>query len=146
MKYILFALMLLVACTEKSLTPEGALKVYIDNRFDHKIESTELASYFTGAMLEKLSGMDEEDFTSFLNTKGLKKKKFKILSKSCEDQKCFLTYTLSYRSTIEGGDKFDSKVKKVVELWQEATGWKIAEINNIKTFHKAKEAINALED
>jgi hypothetical protein len=136
---------LLVSCTAKNTTPEGALKAYIKDRFSSEITSEQVSDFFVGPMFDKLKDLSTEELTMYFQTDGLKKRKLKILSKSCEAKKCFITYILGYDSTFSKDETYQSKVKKVVELWKEEGIWKIASINNIKTYHKSNQAINALE-
>ena len=140
MKFIYFLItVLIISCTAKNTTPEGALQTYIKDRFRSEITSDQVSDFFIGPMFDKLKGLNSEELGVYFQTDGLKKRKLKILSKSCEAQKCFITYILSYDSTFSKNETYQSKVKKVVELWKEEGVWKIASINNIKTYHKSNQ-------
>jgi hypothetical protein len=69
---------------------------------------------------------------------------FKVLSKSCQENKCFLTYSISFKTTVESSH-FQSEVKKIAEIQLVDGRWLIAEVSNVKTYHEAMEPINALE-
>lgn len=146
MKKLIFLLVfVIIGCTSKNTSPEGALINYIDVRFSGEIDIKKIGDFFIGPMLDKLNGLGEEELNVYFKPDGLKKRKVSVLSKSCEQTKCFLTYIISYDSDIAKDESYQSKVKKVVELWKEDGVWKIASINNIKTYHKSDQAINALE-
>jgi hypothetical protein len=144
-RFFLLFLFLLAACVSDPTTPEIALKDFIEARMG-KIASREyIAKRVTGAMKLSLEGMSEADFTKFADLRYAKKESFKIISKSCQDKKCFLTYTISFSTKQDDKQIFTSEVKKIAELqWIEGK-WLIADVSNLKTYHEALEPISPLE-
>ncbi len=145
MRFFLVLLFLITACVSDPTTPEIALKDFIEARMG-KIASREyIASRVTGAMKLSLEGMTEADFNKFADLRYAQKESFKIVSKSCQDKKCYLTYTISFSTKQENKQIFTSEVKKIAELqWIEGK-WLISDVSNLKTYHEAMEPIAPLE-
>ncbi len=145
MRFFLVILLFLAACVGDPTTPEIALKDFVEARIG-KIASREFVTErVTGAMKVNLEGMSEEDFNKFADLRHARKESFKIISKSCQDKKCFLTYTISFSTKQDDKQIFTSEVKKIAELqWIEGK-WYIADVSNLKTYHEALEPINPLE-
>jgi len=144
-RFFLVILLFLAACVGDPTTPEIALKDFVEARIG-KIASREFVTErVTGAMKVNLEGMSEEDFNKFADLRHARKESFKIISKSCQDKKCFLTYTISFSTKQDDKQIFTSEVKKIAELqWIEGK-WYIADVSNLKTYHEALEPINPLE-
>ena len=77
--------------------------------------------------------------------KNIKIDSYKMLSKSCQDKKCFITYSVSYLTKIDDKAQFSSEVKKIAEMVQIENKWLISDVSNIKTYHESLEPINPLE-
>lgn len=131
----------LVACTDGDHTPEGTLKEFIDARIGKVVNRDFVLERVTGKMKENLEAMNDEDFSKFSDLRSTKRSSFKILSKSCQEEKCFLTYSLGYNTS----DEFSSEVKKIAELTQIEGKWYIEDVSNIKTYHESVKPINPLE-
>lgn len=131
----------LVACTDRDHTPEGTLKEFIDARIGKVVNRDFVLERVTGKMKENLEAMNDEDFSKFSDLRSTKRSSFKILSKSCQEEKCFLTYSLGYNTS----DEFSSEVKKIAELTQIEGKWYIEDVSNIKTYHESVKPINPLE-
>ncbi|MFP5385018.1 MAG: hypothetical protein ACLGHN_03005 [Bacteriovoracia bacterium] len=99
----------------------------------------------TGKMRQSLENVTEEEFTKFADLRNIQKDSFKVLSKSCQEKKCFITYSVSFRTREKDETKFTSEVKKIAEVVNENGKWLIADVSNIKTYHEALEPINPLE-
>lgn len=144
MKLFLFSfLFILTACLEDSRTPEAALKNFTEARMGSVVTRDYVLDRVTGKMRQSLVNMDEEDFAKFADMRHVKKDSFKILSKSCQDKTCFLTYSVAYQTKTESS--FSSEVKKIAELVMVEGKWLIGDVSNIKTYHEALDPINPLE-
>lgn len=141
MRFFLLTLFLLAACVSDPTTPEIALKDFIEARMG-KIASREyIAGRVTGAMKLSLEGMTETDFNKFADLRHARKESFKIISKSCQEKKCYLTYTISFSTKQNDKQIFTSEVKKIAELqWVEGK-WLISDVSNLKTYHESLEPI-----
>ncbi len=141
MKLILMMIFISVACTKKN-TPEGVLSDFISKRFEGNIDKEVIVEYITGELAQEIETMSDEEFNEFVAIDQLKKRKLVISNKSCENNKCYLTYLLSY-NTIEDGQKaFQTDTKKIAEISNTESGWKISKITHLKTFHDSKQEID----
>jgi hypothetical protein len=148
MKYILLSfLWLLTSCLNSDMSPESALKDFVEGRIGKVVEREFVLERVTGKMLQSFENMTDEDFAKFADMKNIKSESFKILSKSCQEKKCFLTYSVGYMTKDKEGDKvqFVSEVKKIAEMIQVEKKWLISDVSNIKTYHESKEPISPLE-
>lgn len=138
-------LILLSGCLKESLGPEGALKDFVESGMGQVLTRDFVLERVTGKMRQSFENMAEEDFQKFADMKNIKSKSFKVLSKSCQEKKCFITYSVGYLT--KQGDKsiFNTEVKKIAELVEIEKKWLIEEISNIKTYHESLEPINPLE-
>ena len=146
MKLISFVLILLFAsCMKNDLSPEAALKDFVDSRIGKVVDREFVLERVTGKMLQSFENMAAEDFEKFADMKNIKMDSFKILSKSCQDKKCFMTYSVSYLTKADDKVQFSSEVKKIAEMVQVDNKWLISDVSNIKTYHESMEPINPLE-
>jgi hypothetical protein len=141
MKWILL-LVFCLSCVKDNLSPEAALKSFVESRIDAVVTRESILERVTGKMKQSLENISDEEFAKFADLRHVKKESFRVLSKSCQDKVCYLTYSVSYR-TMEG-DKttFSSEVKKIAEVINEKGQWLIADVSNIKTYHEALEPIS----
>lgn len=145
MKVLLFGLFLSVfaSCTKDDVSPEGALKSFVNARSGNVVTREYIMGKVTGEMKANLENISDEEFAMFSDLRNIKNNSFKILSKSCQENKCFITYAISY---ITKDDKevsaYSSEVKKIAEVVNENGKWLIATVSNIKTYHEALEPIN----
>lgn len=142
MKFILCALILLASCVKDDLSPEGTLKTFIEARMGSVVTKDFILERTTGKMRQSLENISEEEFNKFADMRNVQKDSFKILSKSCQEKKCFLTYSVAYRTKEDDKTKFTSEVKKIAEIVNENGKWLIADVSNIKTYHESLEPIN----
>lgn len=145
MKWMLPLLFLLTACLEDNSSPEAALKNFVEARMGTLVTREYVLERVTGKMRQSLENISEEDFAKFADFRNVKKDSFKILSKSCQEKKCFITYSVGYQTLEKDKSSFVSEVKKIAEMQSENGKWLIAEVSNIKTYHEALEPINPLE-
>ena len=147
MKWFIPVLLILNSClSNDNLSPESALKSYMEGRVGNVVTREFILERVTGKMKQSFENMEEEEFTKSADMRNVKKDSFKILSKSCQEKKCFITYSVGY-STENDQEKttFTSEVKKIAEVVSEDGKWLISDVSNIKTYHESLEPINPLE-
>lgn len=145
MKLILCSLLfLLVSCLEDNRSPEAALKEFIEIRIGNVVTRNALIEKVTGKMRASLESVTDEEFQKFADLRNVQRDSFKVLSKSCQEETCFLTYSISYKTKLEDKEAFSSEVKKIAELSLVSGKWLIADVTNIKTYHESLQPINAL--
>jgi hypothetical protein len=142
---VLFLLAVAAACVQDNLSPEAALKSFIEHRVGAVVTREFVLERVTGKMRQSLENISEEEFAKFADLREVEKDSFKVLSKSCQGKTCFLTYSISYQTTKKEKTAFASEVKKIAELVNENGKWLIADVSNIKTYHESLEPINPLE-
>ncbi len=142
---ISIALFSLVACVSTNNSPEGSLEDFIEARIGKVVDREFVLERVTGKMLQSFENMSDEDFSKFSDMSNVKTDSFKVLSKSCSDKKCFITYSVGYLTKRDDKVVFSSEVKKIAEVVQIGAKWLIADVSNIKTYHESLESINALE-
>lgn len=147
MKVMLLGLFLILftSCLQDNQSPESALQAFVEARIGNVVTREFVLERVTGNMKQSLENISEEDFVKFADLRNVKKNTFKVLSKSCQEKKCFLTYSVSYVTRDKDVSTYTSEIKKIAEVVQENGKWLIAEVNNIKTYHEALEPINPLE-
>lgn len=143
--FLSIALFALVACVSTNNTPEGALQDFVEARIGKVVDREFILERVTGKMLQSFENMSDEDFLKFSDMSNVKTDSFKVLSKSCTDKKCFVTYSVGYLTKKDDKVVFSSEVKKIAEVLQVGAKWLIADVSNIKTYHESLESINALE-
>jgi hypothetical protein len=142
---ILFVTLLafFTSCEDRK-TPEGALKSFVESRFDGVVTRSFVLERVTGKMREKLEKIPDTEFSKHMGPH-IQKDSFKIESKECQDSQCSITYSVSYKTSQDDKTAFVTDVKKKAQL-QEVKGlWLIADVSNLKTVHEATESINPLE-
>lgn len=145
MKLILITLFILTGCLQDNSSPESALKNFVEARMGNVVTRDYVLERVTGKMKQSLVNISDEDFAKFADLRNVEKNSFKVISKSCQEKKCFLTYSVSYLTKDKDSSTYTSEVKKIAELLLEDNKWLIADVSNIKTYHEALEPINPLE-
>lgn len=138
-------LILLASCLEDNRSPESALKEFIEMRIGNVVTRSSLIDKVTGKMKASLESVTDEEFQQFADLRNVERDSFKVLSKSCQQETCFLTYSISYKTKQNDKNTFSSEVKKIAELSLVDGKWLIADVTNIKTYHESLEPINALQ-
>lgn len=141
--FAIFFLLGFLACDKTEQTPEAALKEFIDLRIGKVIDRDFIVEKVTGKMLATFKNMPEDQFKTFADMKNIQGDSFKILSKTCAESKCSLTYSVGYTTKVDDKPQFISEVRKTAELIKVNEKWLIAEVNNLQTSHESLEAINA---
>jgi hypothetical protein len=142
-KLSLLILLTFLGCQENNnLSPESALQSFVEERMGKVVERDFLLERVAGKLKENVQNMSEEDFKKFADLRQVKNTSFKILSKSCQEKKCFMTYSIAYHTNQEDQLKFQSEVKKIAELAEIQGKWLIVDVSNVKTYHEAMEPIS----
>lgn len=145
MKWILPLLVFLTSCLQDTHSPEAALKNFVESRMGSVITRDFVLERVTGKMKQSFENMSDEDFAKFADLRNIRKDSFKILSKSCQEKRCFITYSTAFATKEEDKAVFTSEVKKIAEMVSVEGRWLIEDVSNIKTYHEALEPINPLE-
>lgn len=140
MKYF-FLLFLLAGCFDRGDSPEGALRDFTLARLEKVVERDFVISRTTGKMRVSVESMSDDEFQVFSDLRKYKRDTFKIISKSCQEKRCYVTYSLGYHQSDDSKKSWVSEVKKIAEIiWVEGK-WLIADVSNIKTYHETTESI-----
>lgn len=140
MKHFLLAF-LLVGCFDRGDSPEGALRDFTNARLEKMVDRDFVVSRTTGKMRVSVESMSDEEFAVFSDLRKYKQDTFKIISKSCQEKRCYVTYSLGYHENAADKKTWVSEVKKIAEIiWVEGK-WLIADVSNIKTYHETTETI-----
>lgn len=144
---LLLATLLLISfgCQKKNNTAEEALHNFIDLHVGKTIKREKLATLITGKLLEQLEALPPEEFEELVDMRNIKKGSVKIVTRTCSDVKCTLTYTISYSTMSDNKKVYDTEVRKIAEIERVGDEWLISDVSNIKTYHDSLEAINPLE-
>lgn len=143
--FYLLSLLLVASCISDPRSPEAALKDFIDSGVGKVVTRDFVLQRVTGKMLVSFENMAEEDFAKFADMRNIKAESFKVLSKSCQQKTCFLTYSVGYLTKKDDKTVFTSEIKKIAEVIEVDKKWLISDISNIKTYHEALEPISPLE-
>lgn len=134
--------LLCIACFSGANTPEELLKDYVETVTSGNATRDFYAEKTAGDLLKDIEAMSEEDFQEYNNFSRIKYAKVKVLSKSCSDDNCTLTYVVKYNVFVENKPSYETEVKKIAELVRIDNNWKISAVKNRKTFIDAKSAID----
>ena len=137
----LFILFILASCFNNADTPEAAIMDFVNARLDKVVSRSEVLDRTTGKMKLSLESMTDEEFNTYANLKDFKKESLKIISKSCQDKKCYVTYSVGYKQVKASKTGWMSEIKKIAEVMRVEGKWLISDVTNIKTYHETGEAI-----
>lgn len=142
MKYFFFlSLLIAIGCVDNGNTPESALKDFVERRLESVATREDVMGQTTGKLRLSLESMEDEEFNKFADLRDYKKSSFRIISKSCQEKRCYVTYAIGYKQAPAGKTEWSSEVKKIAELQWEEGRWLIADVSNIKTYHEASQQI-----
>ncbi len=122
-------------------TPEGTLENFVRLRFSGESNRPKLLNYLSGALHDHITRMSDEDFERFTDSSKIKESRFTIDLKKCEEDKCYITYTISYTLRESKTVSHGAEVKKIAELLKTEEIWRINSISNVKSYIEA-EGIN----
>ena len=125
--------------------PDRGLERHVRLSWRSKVIRQFVLDRVTGKMRQSLENISEEEFKEFSDLRNMKKDSFKILSKSCQDKQCFITYSVTYVTKKDDKLDFNTDVKKIAEVLSVDGKWLIADVSNVKTYHEALQPINPLE-
>lgn len=146
MKFALIGLLALsFACQKKNDSAEAALTNFIDMHVGNVVKKEDTAKLVTGKLLQQLESLSPEEFGQTVDLSNIKKGSFKIVTESCTEDKCTMTYTINYYTMESDKKVFDTEVKKIAEIEKVGEEWLISDVSNIKTYHDSLEPINPLE-
>ena len=137
----LFFLLLLSSCFESGNSPESALRDFVESRLAKIVTREDLIERTTGKLRLSIESMEDADFIKMADLRDFKKDSFRIINKSCQDKKCYVTYSLGYHQGVKGKAQWTTEVKKISELLFIDGKWLIADVSNIKTYHESTEVI-----
>lgn len=141
LKYLpIIFLLLATACTKKT-TPEGVLQDFVSYRFKDGQNMEKLYELTASPLQDRLRDLKDEDLKNFLDSTNLKKRKLKVLLKNCEGEKCFITYVVGYKQSKAEQTNFGVEVKKIAQIVRTGESWKIADVNNVKTYIEDKKGL-----
>lgn len=141
-KFIILFLFLAVSCLEDNSSPEAALKNFVEARMGNVVTRDYILERVTGKMKQSLENISEEEFNKFADLRNVKKDSFKVLSKSCQEKMCYITYSVAYQTVENDKSAYVSEVKKIAEVVNEQGKWLIGDVSNIKTYHEALQSID----
>lgn len=147
MKYFAVILLTLfvISCDQGAKTPEGLIKMYIQDLTQKKVDRTYFEKYTTGKLLETVTSLDDEEFKKFVGVEKLANPRIDISNKNCAADSCTLTYIIKYDIVENNSKEFSSEVKKVATLIKDEDIWKISEVTNVKTFIEGSNPIEVLK-
>lgn len=132
----------LYSCT-KTHDPENILREYIGYRFSENQSRGQLLEMTTGELQQNIEAMNDDEFAQFVNVSRYIKKDVRILTNKCTEAECYITYILKYDIVVDDKNKTHSaEIKKVAKLMNVDGDWKVADVNNIKTFFDSQKAID----
>ncbi len=140
--YTLFLVSLLLFSCSKPNDPENVLRGYIGYRFQKDQSKAKLLGMTSSVLKQSIETMTDEEFAQFVDISKYQKRDIRILNKKCSVDECFITYTLSYDITQDGDKTYNAEIRKVAKLTREDEIWKVADVNNIKTFYDSKKPID----
>ena len=133
--FFCFALLGFFGCKSAS-GPEESLREYIDYAVSGDATKDGFMERSTSGLLTALEGMDQADFDDYAKEMAhVDKKRMKINNKNCQEDKCFITYTISYDGKSDEKSVYSIEVRKIAELHQIDEEWKLASINNVKSHY-----------
>lgn len=135
LKLSLIAL-LLVSCSKKN-DPDYVFRQFMGEDKGAPTKN-EMISLSTGKMKEYLENMSDENFKDTLGKDFAQDARIKIKNRSCDQTKCSFTYSTVYESKENGQKTFDIESKKTAYLVKIEEGWKIEDIDTIKSYYQGQ--------
>lgn len=146
-KLVCLIIVLVVAsCTKGAKSPDGLVKKFAQDIATKNLDMDYYEKFTTGEMLKEIQELGEENFEKNSRMANVTNVKVRILSQTCESDKCVITYNVKYKTKNSDEGKFDSEIKKIAQVHKEEEFWKMSKVTNLKTFHESTKPINPLTD
>ncbi|MCB9060605.1 MAG: hypothetical protein H6622_03680 [Halobacteriovoraceae bacterium] len=133
----LLCIILLNSCQKEIKAPDDVLKEFIRYRFKpgQIANKQDFQRYLDGEMMAIVESLDESQFKKFTELEGMKLKELDINNQTCEEKRCFITYTVSYEQSNNGKASYLVDTKKIAKLvLNNEKEWKIVSVTNIKSY------------
>ncbi len=138
----LLVLFIFAGCFNNADTPEAAIVDFVNASLDKVVSKSDVLDRTTGKMKLSIESMTDSEFESYANLKDFKKESLKIISKSCQEKKCYVTYSVGYKQLKGSKTGWMSEIKKIAEVLRVDGKWLISDVTNIKTYHESGEPID----
>lgn len=147
MKHIYLLVLLVVGfgCSKGAKTPEGLINMFVQDMAANEVNRDYFQEHATGAFREEVLALSDEEFDKFTNL-DIKKPAVEILTKTCESDKCTISYVVRYDIFKNKKKTFESEIKKIAQVKKEGENWKLLSVTNIKSFYESTEPIDTLKE
>jgi hypothetical protein len=122
--------------------PDASLKSFINYRFSASQDKDGTLAYTTGVLSDRINAMTDEEYSEYKNNSEYSKRKYRVNLSKCTENQCFITYTLSIIKKGDSGPSAIVDIKKIAELKKVEEKWKVADVNNVKTYIESKQPID----
>jgi ketosteroid isomerase-like protein len=89
-----------------------------------------------------MNAQSEEQVKSFNVGGKYSLKSFEVIKSRCEEDSCFATYILKYKTKLTDGGAAESEIKELAELEKVQGQWKIADVKGIKSYISSEDSIS----
>lgn len=137
---LLLVLLGFFSCTKK-MGPEETLREFVKLSITGKMDRSALLDSTTNPLRAELEVLGDEEMAKYLKIEGASRDSFRVNLSNCQEDTCFLTYTLKYEQSKDGVKTFDIELKKMAELKKVEQNWLLADITDIKTYYEAQQPI-----
>jgi 5'-deoxynucleotidase YfbR-like HD superfamily hydrolase len=128
--------LLFLSCRQNK-GPEDSLRDYIRYAVSGNVTQQGFLERSAGELLVQLEMMDPDEFNDYAKEMAhVDSNRVRINSSNCQEDRCSITYTVSYKSKADGKDIYTVEVRKNAELLRVDSSWKLASINNIKSHYE----------
>jgi DNA-binding Xre family transcriptional regulator len=128
------------ACLNSDDSASGHLRKFVKKTTDN-LSQDGYADYAAQDLLESIISMDEEEFKNFQEQSNVEGVKVDILSESCQELSCTITYVTKYQTKTSDGSIYGSEVRKLAELVKSDEGWRVTSVKNVKTYLEANNIV-----
>lgn len=127
---------LILSCRQNK-GPEDSLRDYINYAVSGNVSQQGFLDRSAGELLTQLEMMDAEEFEEYSKEMAhIDSKRVKINSSNCQEDRCSITYTVSYQANSNDKEIYKVEVRKNAELLRFEGVWKLSSINNIKSHYE----------
>lgn len=140
---VLFGTIFIFVGCQRDHTPESDLRSYVNYASSGNATKAGFIERSTGDLRATLETMDEEQFETFAEQmKHSVQKDFDINKTNCQELKCFITYTIEYEAESDEKPIYRVDVRKVAEMVKEDEEWKIASVENVKSYYEGSSELS----